>query len=328
MSLYGSTKELILTLFLIDYKIIEGLLEMDLMNYEIEKNAGGNKIDIQAICPANKLEVMVECQIKKSDTRHLQTILDLIDSNKEGIIIWIASSFHLRHLEEVRIHLSKNKRKYINFYAFEIDDTALQIIDLLNEYEKNDIIPSLYRLSDTGVSALNLVDCLEQIPQNHIGSAYTHEKEYDLEIISERNQYICQELKTLIPNEINLISYKKPSKNSRMISIGAGKDGLTFRLSSEANNGKAVVLIHFANHRIKEYQLLINQMTSMKKQVHPNIKVIVDRQIGVQFKPSKNLDDTIKVLAETLEKLMQFCMPQFDRVNRLGRQNININSII
>lgn len=320
MSINGSIQELILKLYLIEFKILEKVLGLELKFYEVEKNSGANKVDVTAFCPIFGIEIMAECQVNKSDQRHLEIVLDLIDSNKEAIIIWIASAFHNVHLEEVRNHLSKNKRKYINFYAFEVNHTALQTINELNELEKNDILTNLHLLTDEDTPTLNLVSFFEQIPNNHIGSAYAHEKQFDVEITSERNQYICQELRRLIPNEINLILKKKPSKNSRMISIGAGKDGLTFMISSEAIRGNAVVLIHFANHRQEEYEMLRNQMHILREKVHPNIKVIVDRQIGVQFKPSLILDDTIKILAEILEKLMQFCFPQFDKSNRLRRK--------
>lgn len=110
MSKNGSEKEFILTLFLLKYpQHLERIIGQKLEQAEAEVPIGRRKVDMYAVNSSHRLPIYVETQVKKSDEHHLKKIFEIIDATLEGIVVWNASEFQDRHLEQVRAYMRSQK---------------------------------------------------------------------------------------------------------------------------------------------------------------------------------------------------------------------------
>lgn len=100
MSINASEKEYILSLAILkDKQMLEQAVVLKFDQLKLEQTHGRHKIDLMGICQSRRLEFFVEAQINPSDVKHLNhNILSILQSIREGILIWITASFQHEHL--------------------------------------------------------------------------------------------------------------------------------------------------------------------------------------------------------------------------------------
>ncbi|MCG5252479.1 hypothetical protein [Brevibacillus agri] len=304
MSFQGSEKEFILSLFLLQNpEVLENALGgIKLGKMEAEVPAGRKKIDLLSVEMNHRLPVYIETQIKQSDPIHLNTILGLLESVREGIVIWIARSFQRQHLEQVVMYLKKKKQKYISFHAIEIHPDAITEVERLNQLYKLDIWYQLKRIEEHGHPPLKQIYMYSQIPPTHSGRSI-ETKNFDLTRIEDVKQYMLEHLRRRVPFYLNVWKAKKHNRYSNQLSIGAGKAGIDLKLSACNQQGLSSIYLHFDWNQRKLYDSLRKDICWFQEKVHPELTAH-NRKVGVIFKPDAELDVTILKLTEILERML------------------------
>jgi hypothetical protein len=308
MSKNGSDKERTFTFFQ-KYKkeIMSDLLGFELANIKLEKPYGKTKIDLFAVDPSRKLDIYIENQVTQSDEVHLGKIINLINGMNEGIIVWVALRFNEDHLFLVEQEISKNKHKYIDFYAVEISTDVLDYVAWLDRQFKMHILNNLGIICQVE-EPMKLVYKLEQIPKTFVGNAFIGERIFDFNRIEDLRDYIMVKLQEKIPYFPNIHYEKRPSKYGSSIHVGAGKEGLTYILSVRNGRGQAFAELNFDKSQLELFNVFKFQLPSMQAQIHPNIQ-FKERKIGVYFEPFKELDDTIDRIAVILDRMLKYFSP-------------------
>lgn len=309
MSIKNSQKEMILTLYLKKYKgELERVIGLELSNIELERSNGGKKIDYYAVNKHRRLEVFLESQVTPSNMEHLvQKVKPIIMSLSEGLVVWLATQFNPEHIKAVRSLLKDHRRqKYINFYAVEINQTILPVLDQLNTMYKLDIWSNLDLINQIQ-QPFRLVDWHKQIPHTHVGKAVAV-NQYDFTRLDDVKNYTLEKLRERLPQYINLHKAKKHNESNRRIVIGGGRDGINYNCSVQDRRNLAYVELHFSHNQKILYEWLVNHYVSIRERVHPDI-VMGKGRIGVYFKPCSDLQDTVQRIAEILEKMITYFTP-------------------
>ncbi|WP_079914133.1 hypothetical protein [Paenibacillus sp. 32352] len=128
-----------------------------------------------------------------------------------------------------------NKRKYINFYALEIHPEALTAIHFLNSMNKLAVWDNLHQVKDVCEFSppLRLIFKHEQIHSTHLGKAAVR----SLQLATDVKEYVIKELWSCVPELLNVHREKKCNQSDRIITIGAGKGGLSYRVSAMDREG-------------------------------------------------------------------------------------------
>lgn len=310
MSLKGSEREFLLSLYIMKHKeVLEQTIGFTIDHIVLEKPHGRNKIDLYGVCAEHRLELFVENQVRPTDDLHLNNnILSILQGMQEGIVCWITSSFHPHHLSEVKSYLRKNHRKFINFYAIEINPLLLKELEILNKMYKLDIWNFLDQLNLIEGPPFNLVFKHEQIPSTHLGKVGINQPVLDLENPADVKMYLLNKLRVSIPEMLNLHKEKKCNQWDRILTVGAGRKGVYYRISVEDRRKRAFVEL-FMDASQEE---LFKRLEAMKKEikVHFDSRIqISTRRIGVYFKPDKDIDETIKQIASILSKMVHYFSP-------------------
>jgi hypothetical protein len=332
MSFKGSEKEFILSLFLLQNPgVLENALGgIKLGKMEAEVPVGRKKVDLLSVEVNLRMPVYIETQIKPSDAIHLKTILGILESVREGIVIWIARGFQRQHLEQVVTYLKKNKQKYISFHAVEIHPDAIAEVEKLNQLYKLDIWYQLKRIAEHGHPPLKQIYTYSQIPSTHSGRAF-EPANYDLTRVEDVKQYLLDCLRSNVPRYLNVWKAKKHNRYSNQLSLGAGKAGVDIRLSACNQQGLASIFLHFDGNQRKLYDSLKKDIRWLQEKIHPNITAN-NRKIGVVFQPNPDLDVTFSKLAELVDRILkhlgQHLFGRYDTIeDTQGLQGIEINSI-
>lgn len=310
MSIACSQKEFILSIYLMKHKeVLESVLGLEIEQIELEKSSGGTRVDLYGINPIRKLEVFVENQVTPSDEKHLnENLFNLIYGCQEGIIVWIAKSFKMEHLHKVKSFLVRNRKKFVNFYAFELNEEAIMQIEQLNRGHKHEVIARLNQVHQVNGPVLKRVFKHEQMPSTHIGKVVLGERRYDFRRIEDVKDFALDTLRAQVPNYMNLFRQKKHNEHDFILSIGAGKSDIYYRLSVKNREGLAFVEIYFQN-KLEIFNKLVNQYHEMRSCVDQEL-TIGKQRIGVYFKPYAEIKDTVIKIGEILQRLIEYCSPQ------------------
>lgn len=308
MSIGGSEKENIFSLFLLrNSKYLEEIIGGKLERIEAEVPVSRKKVDLLAVETNRRLPVYIEAQIKPSDLSHLNTIQEILEFVHEGIIIWIARSFQRQHLEQVISLLKRNKHKYIAFYALEINPDAIAQVERLNQLYKLDIWNQLKRISAIGHPPLKQVSFYSQIPPTHTGRA-VESRDYDLTRVEDVKQYILESLRSKVPYYLNVWKSKKHNQGDQVLSLGAGRDGVDFKLSVKNQQGVACIYLYFTRYQLELYNSFKKNIQKFRGYIHPDLTAS-RRKIGVFFEPDPELEVTISKLAVILERMLMHFGP-------------------
>lgn len=308
MSKNGSDKERTFTFFQ-KYKkeIMTDVLGFELDNIKLEKPFGKAKIDLVAVDPSRRLEIYFENQITRSDEVHLNKIINLINGMNEGIIVWVALRFNHDHLLVIKEELKRNKHKYIDFYAVEISSEVIDYVSWLDKQFIMHVLNNLGIISQVE-EPMKVVYKFEQIPKTFVGNAFIGKRIYDFSRIEDLRDYTLEKLQDKIRYFKNLHYEKRPSKYGSSIHIGAGQAGLTYILNVKNGRGKAIVELYFDRSQLEMFNVFKFHLPSLRTQIHPDIQ-FKDRKIGVYFEPFSELDDTVDMIAEILDRMLKYFSP-------------------
>ncbi|GIP52943.1 hypothetical protein J42TS3_19780 [Paenibacillus vini] len=281
---------------------MEEVTGLKLGNIAAEEPFGRRKIDLLSVDVNRRIPVFIETQINPSDVRHLNTVLGIVESASEGVIIWLARCFQKEHLDQVVSHLKRNKQKYIAFHAIKIHDDTIAQVELLNQMYKLDIWHNLDRITQIK-HAIKKVFTYDQIPPTHTGRT-VDVLQYDLTRIEDVNRYLLECLRSEVPCCLNVWKSKKFNSSDSQLSLGGGKSGITFKLSVKNQQGFAAIFLHFDANQIGFYQMMKRDIQQFRENIHTDISAS-NRKIGVTFEPDVDLDVTISKLASIFKRMLK-----------------------
>lgn len=82
----------------------------------------------------------------------------------------------------------------------------------------------------------------------------------------------------------------------------------TYILNVKNGRGMAFIELHFDKSQEDLFNAFKFHLSSMQSQTHPDIQ-FKEREIGVYFKPLAELDDTINMIAEILDRMLKYFSP-------------------
>lgn len=306
MSKQGSKKETIFTLFLKENpEVIQEIIGLPIEKMKMEYNNGSQRVDLHGVNNESKIDIFVECQITTADLDHLAKTKDLINNTAEGYVIWIASKFRKSSfIEEIKELLRNCPRKYINFFAVEIDPEVIERIKLLNSQYELDVLENLELIHEIK-QPLKLVDSHFQMPPTHIGKAYIGEAQYDFNREDDVKEYFLDRLCERMPYYLNFHSSKKHSQNSKVMQIGAGLDEVMYHCSVRDMRNRAFVEIRFGRSKENWYQAFKNKAESLKREIHPLIR-FNDNNRSIGFYTTSFLNDIPEIVSELVAVFEKF----------------------
>ncbi|MCM3143919.1 hypothetical protein [Brevibacillus sp. MER 51] len=307
MGKQGVGKEFILNLFLLKHKeVMEQLLGMSLGQIELEKPFGRNKLDFSAVSE-KKIEVIMENQISSSDDSHLRTVINIIDSIQEGVVIWGATSFHPNHVMAVKQKLQQYPSKYIDFYCVQISHDVVEKLTILDQMYPLEVWDHLYLIKKVKNDLLQIIDKRQQVPPSHFGRVYAGEKVYDMDRIEDIKEMMLHNLRDKLSFFPNIHKGKKHSAHHLMLRIGAGMDGVSYQCSVRNQKNMAMIALQMDDHRLNLYDQF-RELDDIREKVHPNV-IFEKRKIAVYFTPSLNTEETVNELADLLKRFINYFSP-------------------
>ncbi|MCM3570488.1 MULTISPECIES: hypothetical protein [Bacillaceae] len=309
MSKQGSKKETIFTLYLKENpEVIQKIIGIQIEKMRMEYNNGSQRVDLHGVNKESKIDIFVECQITTADEDHFLKTKDLINNTADGYVIWIASKFRKNSfIEEIKELLRNSPRKYINFFAVEVDPEVIERIKLLNRQYELDVLKNLDIIHQIK-QPLKLVDYYFQMPPTHIGKAYIGEAQYDFDREDDVKDYMLDQLCELMPYYLNFHSSKKHSQNSKVMQIGAGLDEVMYHCSVHDVRNRAFVEIRFGPSKEDWFHAFVNKAESMRREIHPLIH-FNDNKRSIGFYATANPNDiprTVSILVEVFEKFINY----------------------
>lgn len=308
MSKQGSIREFILTLYLKKYPTTLGkTIGVSIEKIKMEQKIGSKSIDFIGVIKDKRIEVLGEVQIKNSDRYdHLNTkIIPLIDNIGEGYVIWISRKFQRKHIEEVKHFLLSKPHKYINFYAIEISESVLKLIDEeLHSLNILDIWEKLDWINEIG-DVLKLVDCHLQMPKTHIGRVYVGDYNYDFKYDIEVKEYLAEQLCEKIPYFPNTHTNKKHQQFNCILTFGAGVGGVNYECCAFDKRGLAFVRIRFEKSELASYLYFKQNEILLNECIDSNL-CFEDRTRTISYYIKSDRDGIPKVVDEITEVFQRF----------------------
>lgn len=306
MSKNASEREFIFSLFEKEHpNILEKELNLKLAGLELEPKYLGLKLDMYGIEQDLGVEVFVENVLLKSDNSHQLRLLKLIEEIDKGIIIYQALGFHEKHVKQLReAVLSTNKE--INLFFVKINSELLNPLDVLNcqthklkVYQNLDILKKV----PTPVELLEEISIIRSIK----GSKVHNEKiERDFTKREDVNNYLLKRLKESIPYFLPF-QRCKCNLDTRVISCGFGKSGVSLMLTVEDMYRRAFVKLRFTEFSPPIYYKIKTREEKAREIIGEELEFLDNKHtISYSFKSKgKNVEETVDRLVEVAEKFIQ-----------------------
>lgn len=306
MSKQGSKKETIFTLYLKENpEVIQKIIGIPIEKMKMEYNNGSQRVDLHGVNKDSKIDIFVECQITTADEDHLEKTKDLINNTAEGYVIWVASKFRKSSfIEEIKELLRNCPRKYINFFAVEIDPEVIERIKILNSQYELDVLKNLEFIHQIK-QPLELVDSYFQMPPTHIGKAYIGEAQYDFNREDEIKDYMLDQLCEKMPYYLNFHSSKKHSQNSKIMQIGAGLEDAMYHSSIQDVRNRTFVEIRFGRSKENWYQYFKGKEDVLRREIHPLIH-FHDNNRSIGFYTTSDLNDIPEIVSNLVTVFEKF----------------------
>ncbi len=323
MSRYGSNKEAIFCWALIKYpNILQDALQLKLANIELENRAGGKKTDISAVDSKRRLHILIEVQVTKSNDRYLERIKGMIEANQEAVIVWIANEFVDNHVKQIEEWLRVKNKRYIDFYALQIDPQVMPLLIELNDLYKLAIYDELYKIREIE-NVITSYHTMKQIPDNYIGQAQIRKYEYNYSRIEDVKKALLCVLRERMPYFLNFYYNKKAYIHDHILNVGAGLAGLNYRCAVKNRNGLAFVELYFDISKIDMYEKFQTLKKQMKERINSNI-TFVDRKIGIYFAPPETYEKTFEVIAKLFERFLLFFSPYIYQQKEIKNEGMEL----
>jgi hypothetical protein len=302
MSFNGSEKEFLMTLFLGQERIIEKELGLELESIQFEKHYQGLKIDMYAISSLG-VEVFVENLLLKSNKTHQNKILKITEMIESGIIVYIASAFHSKHLKELQ-DVVKKSGKPITLYFAELNPDIFAPLQRLNHMHKLKVYENLNLLNiENPIRLLRK----ESIVQPFVAKRLEQQQQEtlsDLEAMRKKeNEFLLNSLRSRIKYFLPFHREKAHLQKLRIISFGAGRSDCNYYVSLSDRRNIAFVELRFSDNNRKIYDSIMEKENVIQERFDGAVR-FKDNCISVTIMPSESIEKTVEKLVDIFEKMI------------------------
>ncbi|NRD78567.1 hypothetical protein HPT25_14480 [Bacillus sp. BRMEA1] len=303
MSFNGSEKEFLVTLSLGKERILEKELGFELENVQYEKHYPGMKIDLYA-CESNLgVEIFVENLLLKSNKIHQKKILKIIEMIGSGVIVYIALTFHDKHIRELQDAVMKSG-KPIALYFVELNPNIFAPLQRLNQMHKLNVYENLYLLKiENPIRLLRKASIIQSCVPKRLEQPQ-REKITELETIRKKeNEFLLKVLRSRIKYFLPFHREKAHLQKLRIISFGAGRSDCNYYVSLSDRRNVAFVELRFGDKNRKIYDSIKEKERSIQERFDGAVR-FKDNCISVSIKPSENIEETVNKLVDIFEKMI------------------------
>ena len=220
-------------------ELLEEVLEIELEDLLLEKYYMGQKIDLYGTVKNTTTQVFIESMLKKSDNRHLEFILKLIDNIEDNsIIIFQAEDFTDKIIEKILRKINQSG-KSVDFYAVEIDKNLIKQIEDLNDIHFLKVVDKICVLNSS--NPLNIVEKLISIKEHEIEDEC---EKNNMSKIEKRNELLIDAIRERL-SYYPTIHRERRCMANRVITYGAGRTGIDYAISIEDRAGDSFVCVRF-----------------------------------------------------------------------------------
>ncbi|OLN21213.1 hypothetical protein BTO30_16165 [Domibacillus antri] len=301
MSYNGSEKEFLVTLSLGRERILEKELGLGLENIQFEKHYPGLKIDMYAHECSLGTEVFVENLLLKSNNPHQEKVLKIIEMIEGGIIVYIASAFHDKHVKELQDAVKKSG-KSITLYFAELNPNIFIPLQKLNRMHKLKVFENLKLLNiENPIRFLEKESIIQPIVATRLEQ---QENISDLESRRKKdNEFLLKTLRSRIQYFMPFHREKAHLQKLRIISFGAGRSDCNYYVSLSDRRNIAFVELRFSDRNSKIYNSIKEKESIVQERFNGTIQ-FKDNCISVKCKPSEYIEDTVEKLVDIFEKMI------------------------
>ena len=282
-------------------ELLEELIDEKLENILVEKYYFGQKIDLYAVVAGKSTEVFVESMLKKSDNRHLDFILKLIE-NIEGdaIIIFQAEAFNDKIIATI-LDKIRQSGKGISFFAIEISRELIERMESMNQVH-------FLRVVDEA-SSLEIVN-----PFTVVEKFVYRKRNVNIEKLSEtkksklerRNELLVKTIREKMPYFPTIYRERRCLAN-RIVTYGAGRTGVDYCISAEDRSGNAFVSLRFAKEAKETYAEIKRKRKPLMREMEIDIDFDdVNLVIRTDIEGEKHIFKTMDDIADIFDKYVFF----------------------
>lgn len=243
MSINNSRREYLYSLYTKLYPDkMERVLCTKFKTIQLERKYGNRRADIVAIDQGGT-RYLIELSLKSEDKTHFNQIQELIAMTsivEKTVIVWCATSFSEKYINELIELVSLNSDKNISFVAIELNSELINILENINK---------CYHLEQ--VVVLKELDKIEKHLQVIKGiECYNNKETISAELIDSERQYSHKE-KVLIQvlkrlridsyNHANVHQFKEVSGNC--FTIGSSYSDILYRISFDRRSRLGIELV-------------------------------------------------------------------------------------
>lgn len=304
MSINGSEKEFLMTLFLGKERIIEEVLNIKMGDFQYEKYYQGLKIDMYARTCDLGLEVFVENLLLKSNKIHQKKIIKIIEKIDSGIIVYIAAAFHDKHIEELQ-KVVKCSGKPISLYFMQLNPKIRIPLENLNQMHKLKVYKNLDMLDiDKPLSLLTKQSIINFPTVMSELKSVRNEVLSDLECKrKESNELLLKMLRNQIEDFLPFHREKAHLQKLRIINFGAGCSESSYFVSLADRRNIAFVELRFGGKNIRIYEALKEKKESIEEKFDEEVR-FEENCISIKFRPLENVVDTAKKICVIFGKMI------------------------
>ena len=282
-------------------ELLEELIDEKLENILVEKYYFGQKIDLYGVVAEKSTEVFVESMLKKSDNRHLDFILKLIE-NIEGdaIIIFQAEAFNDKIIATI-LDKIRQSGKGISFFAIEISRELIERMESMNQVH-------FLRVVDE-VSSLEIVN-----PFTVVEKFVYRKRNINIEKLSEtkksklerRNELLVKTIREKMPYFPTIYRERRCLAN-RIVTYGAGRTGIDYFITVEDRSGNAFVSLRFAKEAKETYVEIKRKRKTLMREMDLDIDFDdVNLAIRTVIEGEKHVFKVIDDIADIFDKYVFF----------------------
>lgn len=242
-------------------ELLEDILDIELGDLLLEKYYMGQKIDLYGMLKGTTTQVFIESMLKKSDNRHLDFILKLIENiENNAIIIFQAEAFTDKIIEKI-LRKVKETGKSIDFYAIEIDKKLIKEIEDLNYVHFLKVIDRLCILNSS--NPLNMVEKNISIKKHEIGDEC---EKNNMSKIEKRNELLINAIRKRM-YYYPTIHRERRCMGNRVLTYGAGRTGIDYAISIEDRAGDSFVGVRFAEETEAIYKTIKTKSRKLEEKI-------------------------------------------------------------
>jgi hypothetical protein len=303
MSFNGSDKEFLVTLWLGREQIIEKELGLVLESVQFEKHYQGLKIDMYAPTCSLGVKVFVENLLLKSNKAHQNKILKIIEMIESGIIVYIASAFHEKHVKELQDAVRKSG-KPITLYFAELNPDIFAPLQRLNHMHKLKVYENLNLLNiENPIRLLRKDSIIQPIVAKGL-EQQQQESLSDLEAMRKKeNEFLLKALRSRIKYFLPFHREKAHLQKLRIISFGAGRSDCNYYVSLSDRKNFAFVELRFSDNNRKIFDSIKEKERIIQERFDGAVQ-FKDNCISMKFKTTEKVEETVNKLVDIFEKMI------------------------